>query len=281
MRNLINFIVKNIHWLIFFFLIFLSFILIVNNNRFQRSKYLAVIQEVTGKLYSVSGEIESYVNLKNTNADLLNRLAELETLVYAYERQLELLTDTSGVKRIEIDSARTLVFSYTSARVVYNSVSNLENYITLDKGTKDGIESDMGVVSPRGVVGKIIAVSPHYSLVISILNPKFRLSCMVKSSNYFGPLVWDGKDPRYTYLEELPRHVDFDINDTIVTSGHSLIFPEGFPIGTIVDSQKQKNDNYNSLKIQLFTNFNTLENVLIVRNSYKEEQKNLQKTVNL
>ncbi|MDR2407660.1 MAG: rod shape-determining protein MreC, partial [Bacteroidales bacterium] len=96
-----------------------------------------------------------------------------------------------------------------------------------------------------------------------------------------GPLVWDGKDPRYTYLQELPRHINFEINDTVVTSGFSGIFPGGLPVGRVVDSQKQKNDDYTSLKIELFANFYTLKDLLIIKNIYKEEQKNLQKKGNI
>jgi rod shape-determining protein MreC len=165
--------------------------------------------------------------------------------------------------------------------VVYNRVSGQENYITLNKGSKDGIEVDMGVISSAGIVGIIIAVSPNYSLVIPVLNSKFHLSCKVKNNDYFGSLVWDGEDPRYAYLQELPRHVNFEINDTVITSSYSAIFPEGLPVGKVIDSRKQKNDDYTSLKINLFTNFYTLTEVLIVRNIHKEEQQNLQKKVNL
>jgi rod shape-determining protein MreC len=280
-RNLIQFLLRNIHWLLFFLLVFLSILLIVNNNRFQRSKYLEVAQEVAGNLYSLSSNLEAYMNLKNKNTDLLNRIAELENAVYSYERQLELLTDTSCTREIKIDSIHSLIYAFTPAKVVYNRVSGQENYIALNKGSNDGIEMDMGVISSTGIVGIIIAVSPHFSLVIPALNSKFHLSCKVKNNDYFGSLVWDGVDPQYTYLQELPRHVNFEINDTVITSSYSAIFPEGLPVGEVVDSRKQKNDDYTSLKIKLFTNFNTLTEALIIRNIYKEEQQNLQKKVNL
>ncbi|MDR0799743.1 MAG: rod shape-determining protein MreC, partial [Dysgonamonadaceae bacterium] len=204
-----------------------------------------------------------------------------ETIVYADKKQLELLRDTSFAKRGETDSLRAVIYRFMPAHVVYNSIANAENYITLDKGADDGIREDMGVMSPNGIVGVVMSVSPHFSLVIPVLNPKFRLSCKTKNSNYFGSLVWDGGDPRYTYLQELPRHVEFDLSDTIVTSGYSTIFPEGLLVGTIVDSQKQKNDNYNSVKIKLFTNFTTLTDVLIITNRLQGEQRNLHKIVKI
>ena len=238
---------------------------------------MAVTKDIAGRLYSVSNNVESYLNLKETNADLLDRIAELETSVFAYRQQLELLKDTSGVGQFELDSINSLIYTFKQARVVYNNVSGVKNYIMLDKGSKDGIEEDMGVISTNGIIGRIIAVSVHYSLVIPVINPEFIISCKVKRNEYSGSLVWDGKDPRFTYLERLPRHVDFDINDTIVTTGYSRVFPEGLPVGKIVSSQKQKDDNNNSLKVELFADFSTLTNALIVKNSHKEERKNLHK----
>ena len=280
MRNLFNFILKSVHWLLFLLLIFLSVFFIVKNNQFQRSKYLLVVQDVAGRVHSVTNTLQSYLNLKEANTQLLNRIAELETELHAYHNAFDHLSDSAQTKSIKIDSLNSLVYQFVPARVVYNSVSRLENYMTLNKGSLDGIEQDMGVISANGIVGVVMKTSAYFSLVIPVLNPKFRLSCMVERNNYFGPLVWDGKDVQYTYLTELPRHVDFEVGDTIVTSFYSGIFPAGLPVGEIVDSQKQKDDNYNSLKIRLFTNFNTLSEVMIVTNSYQKEQNELQKIIN-
>lgn len=279
MRNLFNFILKNVHWLLFLILLFLSVLLIVKNNQFQRSKFLLIAQDVTGKIYSVTSGFQSYMNLNEINADLLKKIAELETEVYSYKRIIELKDDSVQTGNIGIDSLNVLIYQFIQARVVNNNVSGVENYITLNRGSEDGVEPDMGVMSANGVVGVVMTTSAHHSVVIPVLNPKFHLSCKVKNSNYYGPLVWDGEDARYTYLTELPRHVNFEVGDTIVTSGYSAIFPEGLPVGSIVDSQKQKDDNYNSVKIKLFTDFYTLNDVIIVKNSYQKEQIDLQKTV--
>ena len=257
--------------------------MIVNNNRFQRSKYLAVAQDIAGRLYSVSNSVESYLNLREVNANLLNRIAELETTASAYRQQLELLKDSSGIGYFELDPVNSLVYTFQQARVVYNNVSGSESCMMLDKGSKDGVQVDMGVLSPggNGIVGRVMTVSANYSLVIPVLNPKFIIDCKVKNNNYSGSLVWDGKDPRFTYLKGLPRHVDFEINDTVVTSGYSNIFQEGLPVGKVVSSEKQKDDNNNSLKVELFTNFSSLTSALIVKNSHKEERKRLLETLEI
>jgi rod shape-determining protein MreC len=260
-------------------LVYFAVLLIVNNNRFQQSKYLVVAREVTGKFYSVTNGFQAYLYLNSAQADLVKKIAELQTEVLAYKNQFELMSDSSQTATLSMDSATVFIYRFTPARIVNNSVSKLENYMTLNKGSDDGIETDMGVITSNGVVGVVIQTSPHYSTVISMLNPKFKLSCKVKYNNYSGPLVWDGKDPEFTYLTELPRHAAFEIGDTIVTSGYSTIFPEGLPVGSIVDSQKQKDDNYNSIKIKLFTNFSNLDRVLIVKNRHQKEQKDLEESI--
>lgn len=280
MRELLSFIQKNVHWLLLLLLVILSIILIINNNQFQRSKYLLVAHEVTGRIQSVTSGVQSYINLNSENELLLNRIAVLEKDNSIYKEKIEQLANLSSSEIGNSDEPYTSGYNFIPARVVYNSISKAENYIVINKGSNDGVKADMGIMSPAGIIGVIMESSPNYSIAISILNPKFQLSCKIKGKNYFGPLIWNGKDAQYTNLENLPRHAEINIGDTIVTSGFSAFFPEELPVGIIVDSQKQKNDNYNSAKVKLFTDFNTLNNVLIIENKHREEQINLQKIIN-
>jgi Cell shape-determining protein len=276
LRNLILFIVRNVHWLLFLVLLAVAVLLLLNNNRLQRSKYLMVTQETAGYLHSTSDAVTSYFNLKGENEALNERVAELESLLLNYRESEPISLTSIGTDSIPEWMNELSTYRFIPARLIYNSISALDNYITLNKGTNDGVAPDMGVFSAEGIVGVVVNASPHFSTVIPVLNSNFRLSCKIKGSNYFGPLVWDGKDPRYAYLQELPRHAEFLPGDTIVTSGYSAVFPEGLPVGIGVESQRQKNDNYNTLKVQLFTDFSTLSNAIIVVNTLKEEQLNLQ-----
>lgn len=129
----------------------------------------------------------------------------------------------------------------------------------------------MGVIDHSGVVGTISVAGPHYSRVISLLNPNFRLSCKIKGSEHFGSLVWDGDDPSVALLEELPRHTVFTAGDTIVTSGYSAVFPAGLPVGVIVEDHKDHKENFFTLRVKLFADFTRLSNVQIVVNNYRDE----------
>jgi rod shape-determining protein MreC len=156
-------------------------------------------------------------------------------------------------------------------------VTRLSNYITLDKGAKDGIKPDMGVVSVRGVVGIVFTVDEHFSVVIPLLNPKSKLSCKLNSGDYYGSLSWDGRDVHYANLEELPNHVEFQKGDTVVTSGFSAIFPPGLPVGTVVEMDNSRDHNFYSLKVKLATDFQRLKNVRVIQNDFQQERLNVER----
>ena len=252
--------------------------LLVHNSEFQRSKYLSVFQEIAGRVYFVSNSVQSYLNLKKTNADLMQQIVTLEEEIQGYKKNLENLTDRMPPDSFNI-GVDYPVYQYIHARVVHNQICEANNYILLDKGSKNGITEDMAVVSVKGIVGVVMNVSSHFSRVIPVLNSGFHPSCMIKSTSFFGSLFWDGKDPRYVHLSRLPSHTSCEIGDTIVTSGYSATFPPGVLVGTIEGAFKQKNEENNSLKVRLFTDFSTLNEVFIIRNPLREEQITVEKGV--
>ena len=278
MKNLFNFILKQVHWLLFFFLTAFSLYLLVHNSEFQRSKYLSVFQEVAGGVYSVSNSIKSYVNLKATNSDLMQRIAVLEGEVQGYKKELEIQSDRMHPDSIRMSADQT-IYHYTPARVIHNEIFGSNNYILLDKGQKDGIKEDMAVISVKGIVGVVVNVTTNISRVLPLLNPVSHTSCVIKNKGFYGSLFWDGKDPRYIYLSQLPSHTSSSVGDTIVTSGYSGSFPEGVPVGVVEELLKRKNEEYNSLKVRLFTDFSTLNEVLIISDPHREEKINIMKGV--
>ena len=276
MKDLFNLIHKYAHWLLFFFLTAFSLYLLVNNSEFQRSKYLSVFQEISGRVHSVSNSVESYLNLKTTNADLMQRIAALEENLQVYKNQLENITDQKQPDIIGIDQN---IFHYIHARVINKELFGPNNFFLLDKGSKHGITEDMGVVSINGIVGIVARVTTNYSRVILVLNPRCNPSCIIKNTKFPGSLLWDGKDPRYIHLSNLPSHTSYTIGDTIVTSGYSDIFPEGILVGVGEEDFIQKNEDYNSLKVRLFNDFSTLSEVFILWNPLQEERRLIEKGI--
>lgn len=280
MRNLIDFIIRNSSWFVFLFYLILSSILLFNNNPYQQSIYFTSANSVVSSVYSVINNITSYFYLRDINDDLQQKNAALEMEVLTLRAQVnEYLLQNSDTVGNTLTSKQ---YDYILSRVISNSISLQQNYITINKGQKDGISSEMGVVDQNGVVGIVNIVGDNSARIISLLNPNLRLSCKVKGSDYFGSLVWDGKSPYYAILEEMPRHVKFEEGDTIVTSGYSAVFPEGIIVGFVDEQLNSGADNFFSLKIKLSTDFTQLSNVRVLKNNMKEEldmlkQKNTRK----
>lgn len=263
MRNLLNFFIRYGAWFVFYAAI--SCFLLFQRNPFQHHVYLTSANAVVSGVYDVAANVTGYINLRDINADLQRRTADLESEVIALREHNRALR-----QQLLQDSLRTTDslgrFRFILATVVNNSVVNPYNYITVNKGRLDSIQPEMGVMDQNGVVGVVNTVSDHHARIISLLNPNFRLSCKLRGNDAFGSLVWDGKSPYEAILEELPKQVRFHKGDTIITSGYSAVFPEGIPVGTIIGSTRGEDDNFNTLRIKLLTDFSTLSTVKVISN---------------
>lgn len=265
MRNLLNFFIRYGAWFLFVFYAAISCFLLFQRNPFQHHVYLTSANAVVSGVYDVAANVTGYINLRDINADLQRRTADLESEVIALREHNRALR-----QQLLQDSIRATDslgrFRFILATVVNNSVVNPYNYITVNKGRLDSIQPEMGVMDQNGVVGVVNTVSDHHARIISLLNPNFRLSCKLRGNDAFGSLVWDGKSPYEAILEELPKQVRFHKGDTIITSGYSAVFPEGIPVGTIIGSTRGEDDNFNTLRIKLLTDFSTLSTVKVISN---------------
>lgn len=268
-KELLNLIIRHSQWLVFALYVLLSGYLLINNNPYQKHVYLTSANALSASVYKGFSSVTSYFYLRDINEDLQQRNALLEQELLAmreHANDLRLLVpDTAAIPK----SVRQ--YDFIVARVISNSISSPHNYITLNRGSQDGLRPEMGVVDQNGIVGTIDVVSSHAARVISLLNSDFRLSCKVKGSDSFGSLTWDGKSPYYAMLEEMPRHIKYHRGDTIVTSGYSSVFPEGIIVGTIESDKKEVIDNFISLKIKLTTDFTQLSTVRAIKSNIKDE----------
>ena len=275
MRNLLNFLLKYNYWLLFILLEVICFVLLFRFNNYQQSVFFTSANVVAGKVYEVSGGISSYFHLKSVNEDLLDRNMALEQQITNLENRLK----DYRIDSITMNSIRYLEqadYKIFKAHVIRNSLNQADNYITLDKGSSAGIRPEMGVIDGNGVVGIVYKTSPSYSLVISVLNSKSSISCKIIGSEYFGYLKWEYGDSRYANLKDLPRHAEFNLGDTVVTSGYSTVFPAGVMVGT-VDDMSDSNDGLSYLlKIKLATDFGKLGNVRVISRNGQGEQRELE-----
>lgn len=269
MRALADFFLRHGAWFVFLLLAGGSLFMLLRGNPYRQAVFMTSAGRVTSGVYTAANTVTGYFYLRSINDDLQQRLADLELENINLRRRLQ-RADERMLDTIAPDPALE-PYEFITARVINNSIIRPNNFITLDRGELDGIRPEMGVIDQNGIVGIVNVVGPHTSRIISMLNSDLRLSCKVKGSDAFGSLVWDGRSPRQAVLEELPRHVDFSPGDTIITSGYSVVFPEGIPVGTVVEQLRDADDNFYSLRIDLLTDFAQLSTVRVIRNFLKDE----------
>ncbi len=270
MRELFDFFIRNSKWFVYAIFVVASCMLLFQGNPYHHHVILTSANSVASAVYTAGNNVTSYFKLRDINEDLNRRNASLEKEVINLREQLQRYAEAEFTDTLVTDSVVDH-FDFIVARVINNSISKPFNYLTLDKGSNDGVRAELGVIDQNGVVGIVSVVGSHSARVISLLNPNLRLSCKIKNSDYFGSLVWDGDDPTTALLEELPRHTTFQPGDTIVTSGYSAVFPPGLPVGVIIDDGRRHNENFFTLKVKLLADFTTLGNVQIVKNNFAEE----------
>ncbi len=284
MNNLIKFFVKYGIYFFFFALELYAIILIVNGNYFQRSVFYRNCDEITGEIYKVEEAVTYYLSLKEVNQDLSKENVELRNKVFVLENKLQSMKNSGdSIAHSPLDPK--LEYTCLQAKVINNSTSQLQNFITLNRGTENGVKPEMSVVSPCGIVGIVTACSKHFSVVMPVLNPKSQISCKIKSRmnkdtvatiKDIGSLVWHGGDPRYAKMKQVPRHVKIKKGDSIVTSGYSDFFPEGIMVGTVHDFKTGEDDNYYDIDVELSVNFNNLAYVQVLDYKHKKEQADLE-----
>ena len=274
MKNLIEFLIRYGTWFVFAFYVLVSVVLLVINNSYHQSVYLSSANVISNAVYSSASEVTGYFNLKKINESLQASNASLENEVLNLRHQIaEYRTLLSDSDRNLQDSPR---FDYVSATVINNSVRHPKNYFSINRGLIDGVESGMGVVDQNGVVGIVNVAGQHAARVISVLNETQHFSVKLKGTQFIGSLNWKGGDPSIAYMEEVPRHAKFHTGDTIVTSGYSLSFPEGIPVGTVLNRIKGADDSFFILKVKLSSDFRALSTVRVIKDEFKSELDSLQ-----
>lgn len=275
MRNLINFLLKYNHWLLFILLEVVSFALLVHFNNYQGSVYFTSANRISGAIYEAVNQVTRYFGLVDVNKGLTARNVELEIEVERLSEALRHYTkDSTEVVRLRRDALKG--YTIYPAKVINNSVTHPNNFITINKGETDGIKPEMGVVCGNGVVGIVYLTGAHHAIVLPVLNSKSNISCKIKRTSYFGLLKWEGGSSQYAYVKDMPRHSEFSLGDTIVTSGHSAVFPSGIPIGTVDDMTDSHDGLSYLLKVKLFADFAKLSDVQVISSPIRKEQKELE-----
>lgn len=265
MRNLIHFFIKYTFFFLFLLLEVFAFFLIVSNNSYQRSAFISSSNGFTSSILSAVSNATSYIGLKNENQQLAKENAILRSKLV----ESNLWSERNF--KSHSDTIRHQFYTYKEAQIISNSFQNRNNFLILDKGSIDGIETEMGVISSNGIVGIVNDVSDHFCSVISILHKKSAIDVKITSNGYTGTTYWNGDKYTMGELKNIPSHTILSKGDTIVTSGNSAIFPPEIQVGYIKEYNLRKGQNFFDIEFEYSVDYNKIHNVYIIHNIRKEE----------
>ena len=268
MQQIFNFVIRNKTFLLFLLLFGIALSLTIQSHTYHRSKFINSANSITGGVYGTFNSIDQYFDLKEQNSILVEENKKLREGFFNLKN-----VENTETQNLDLSNKR---FKIISAEVYRNSFNLPNNYLLINKGQRDSIKQDFGVITSKGIVGIIDNTSNKYSTVLSILSKKSRINAQLKSSNHIGSLTWNNKSPYLAELIDVSKFAKVNVGDTILTGGKSSIFPKGIGIGTIESFEIDSGGDTYIIQVKLFNDMTTLQHVYIINNLDIDEIKTLQ-----
>jgi rod shape-determining protein MreC len=276
MKNIFVFIRRYFNFLLFLVLQITAIVFLVKYNKTHEAVYSGIANEATGKINEQYNKVQYYFQLKQTNKQLAEENVRLRNLL-ASNFEAPDTTRQRIIDSLVIDTSKGIrKFIWLPAKVVANTTSLQMNYITLHRGSLQGVKKDMAVIGPNGVVGIVIETSDNYSRVMSLLHRNSKVSSMLKKGNVAGSIEWDGKDPQFLTLKNIPKSIQITKGDSVLTSTYSANFPSNIMVGRVFNITDDPSSNFYTIKVKTATNFFAIQYVNVVENVQWEEQRRLE-----
>lgn len=276
MKNIFLFIRRYFTFLSFLLLQVFAIILLSNASKTHEAFFSSAVNGLTGNFNLGYTNLRGYFGLKETNRLLAEENARLRNMLTANfqapDSTKKLFTDTTYRDTLN----RSRKFTYLPARVIGNTYTLQANFLTLERGSAQGVRKGMAVTSPSGIVGVVVETSANFSRVMSLLHRNSKVSAMLKKDNSTGSIEWDGVDPHYLIMRNITKGAKVANGDTILTSTYSANFPSHLVIGTVAGISSEAASNFYTLKIKTATNFFNVQYVYIIENARYAEQVQLE-----
>jgi len=270
MRNLLVFITKYNAFFLFLIFEISSLVIYIKYNSFQKATFISSTSKVTGTLYGQVDQLKSYLNLNEVNDSLARENARLRA-----QLKTAFYVDTIAKKQVT-DTIYKQQYTYIEAKVINNSINRSNNYITINRGSKQGVAKGMGVICSSGLVGKVVFVGDHLSVVQSLLHKDSRFSAMLAKEKEIGYVEWsDDLNPHKGYLKDVSNNAQPTIGEEVLTSQYSL-FPAGIPIGKVSNLHTKSGGVALNMEITLAVDFSKLQYVDVIVNKFAQEQAGLE-----
>ena len=242
----------------------------------HQSFFSAKMSDATSKINERYYNMRGYFFLRETNQKLAEENARLLNLlsanISAPDSSVRVVTDS--VYKDSLNKYRK--YNWLPAKVIGNTVSLQTNFLTLERGSLQGVKKGMAAISPEGIVGVVLEVSDNTSKVMSLLHRNSRVSAMLKKDNNAGSIEWDGASPYYLLLRNVSKGAKVVKGDTVVTSTYSANFPPYQIVGRVAEIDADPSSNFYTLKIKTAVNFFTVQFVYLVENLRYQEQFDLE-----
>lgn len=275
MHNLLDFLRKYNYVFLFLLLEILSLTLLFRFNSFHGSVWFSAANSAVAKVNRVYDDVNYFIHLQDVNRELTTQNIALQAETEKLRQALyDATRDSTQTEKVMAEKLKG--YELIPATVVSNSSERTNNYLVIDRGERDGVRPEMGVIGGGGVVGIVYLTGPNYSLVIPITNRKSSISCRVRGQNYFGYLQWDGSSLRQAYVDDIPRYAKVEKGQVVETSGFSAVFPPGIFVGRVRERRNSTDGQSYRIDITLGTNFANLRDVSVVSTPYKAEIDTLQ-----
>lgn len=267
MRDLLRFFLRQRDNILFLFLLLFSLSLVVNGNMHQRAQVISSSRSAVGNVYQWRSELTEFAGLRTVNKALAEALA--------LEREKHLVGAPADSGTVVVDSVRSTLFRFRTARVINTSVHKERNYLTLDRGSNDGILADQGVVGAHGIVGVVRESSPRFAVVVSVLNHEFSTSIKLAKSGHFGLYKWNTHDPTTASMLDVAKHVPVAVGDTVVTRGDG-IFPADVPVGVVELVENDPGSNFHHIRFRLSEDMTRTGYVQVTEDLHRAERDSLE-----
>lgn len=278
MRNLLQILVRYSNFLLFIVLEVVAFIILLSNNFYPKSSVFSTANRFVAKQIEVVDHIKGYFHLQSENDRLIEENIALRHEITRLHNTQERIAESMVLQDSSDYCYSHLQYQYLPARVIGMTHHLNQNYLTINKGSRDSITVGMGVRSDRGVVGIVCTVSEHFALVLPIIHARSQISCRLKENDYIGILVWEGGDTHTAQLKDIATHIAVAPGDILVTSGLTYAFPQNIPVGIVKDVTINNGKSYYDIDVELATDFKRLTTVQVIHNILAEEQNDLEGT---
>ncbi|MBS1501691.1 MAG: rod shape-determining protein MreC [Bacteroidetes bacterium] len=270
MRNLLIFITKYNAFFLFLIFEITSLVIYIKYNSFQKATFINSAGKVTGGLYTQANKLYGYLSLSEVNDSLAKENARLRN-----QLKSSFYVDSATKKQV-VDTIYKQQYTYIEAKVINNSVNRSNNYLTIDKGSLQGVAKGMGVICSSGLVGKVVFVGQHLSVVQSLLHKDSRFSAMLANDKQLGYIEWsDDLDPHKGYLKDVSNNASPKLGEEVVTSQYSL-FPAGIPIGKVTNLHTRAGGFSLNMEVRFAVDFSKLQYVDVIVNKLADEQAGLE-----